>query len=93
MKVAIPEIVTTTPTILSSVSSSPKTQAEMVIVVTSLKIPAIDSGTDPARWMMLVVRIGVVGNDDAHKYSLATMEKARPPGKRITPTVCSALPP
>lgn len=42
-----------TPMMLSSVSWSPKTMAEMEMVVTSLKIPAIDNGMIPARWMML----------------------------------------
>lgn len=48
-----PQTVMTTPMMFSSVSWSPKTQAEMEMVVTSLKIPAIDIGTDPARCMML----------------------------------------
>lgn len=46
----------TTPITLSCVSWSPNTQAENVIVVTSLKIPAMDSGTEPERWMILLVR-------------------------------------
>ena len=35
------------------VSSSPKNHAEIVMVETSLAIPAIDMGTTPARWMIL----------------------------------------
>jgi len=42
-----------TPRIFKGVSSSPNTHAETVIVVTSLKIPAILIGTTPARLMIL----------------------------------------
>jgi hypothetical protein len=42
-----------TPMMLSGVSLSWKTTAEIEIVVTSFAIPAIDIGTTPARWMML----------------------------------------
>jgi hypothetical protein len=48
-----PDTVMTTPTMLRGVSSSPKNQDDMVIVVTSFAIPAIDVGTIPARLMML----------------------------------------
>lgn len=51
----IPQMVTTTPKMLSFVSSSPKTQADTVIVDTSLKIPAIESGTIPALCMILII--------------------------------------
>lgn len=52
-----PQMVIATPVMLSGESSSPKTQAEMVIVVTSFAMPAIDMGTTPARRMMLYTRI------------------------------------
>lgn len=48
-----PEVAILTPVIFSGVSSSPKTQAEMVMVATSFAIPAIDMGTTPMRWRML----------------------------------------
>lgn len=38
---------------LSGVRLSPKIAAEMLIVVTSFAMPAIDMGTTPARWMIL----------------------------------------
>lgn len=46
-------MVIATPTIFRGVKISPKNQAEMDIVVTSLAIPAMDIGTTPTRWMML----------------------------------------
>jgi hypothetical protein len=48
-----PMVVIPTPRIFKDASSSPKTQAETVIVMTSLKIPAILIGTTPARLMIL----------------------------------------
>lgn len=53
VKTSVPQAVIATPVTLSGVSSSPKSHAETVIVVTSLAIPAIDMGTTPARCMML----------------------------------------
>jgi len=44
-----------TPIMLTSVNWSPKTIADIEIVVTSLKIPAIDKGMIPALWMILHV--------------------------------------
>lgn len=48
-----PQIVMPTPVMLRGVSSSPKTAAEIEIVVTSFAMPAIDIGTMPARRRML----------------------------------------
>jgi hypothetical protein len=45
----VPHIVMATPVMFKGVSSSPKNQAEIVIVVTSFAMPAIDIGTTPAR--------------------------------------------
>lgn len=52
-----PHAVIATPVMLSGVNSSPKNQAEIVIVVTSLAMPAIDIGTTPARWIILARNI------------------------------------
>lgn len=49
----LPQIVTATPVMFKGVSTSPKNQAEIVIVETSFAMPAIDIGTTPARWMIL----------------------------------------
>lgn len=49
----VPEMAILTPVMFKGVSSSPKTQAETVMVATSFAIPAIDMGTTPMRWMML----------------------------------------
>ena len=48
-----PQIVTAAPTMFKGVSSSPKNHAEMVMVETSLAMPAMDMGTTPARCMIL----------------------------------------
>ena len=97
-----PPIVITTPTSLIGESWSAKTQDEMVIVDTSLKMPAIESGTIPARCMMLVrgkrpsARLALVPGvltAETYKYSLATIENANVPGKRMKPVVCTALNP
>lgn len=48
-----PEMAILTPVMFKGVSSSPKTQAETVMVATSFAIPAIDMGTTPMRWMIL----------------------------------------
>ena len=42
-----------TPVIFSGVRTSPKNQADMVMVETSFAMPAIDMGTTPARCMIL----------------------------------------
>lgn len=44
-----PQTVIATPVIFTGVNSSPKNQAEIVMVETSLAIPAMDIGRTPAR--------------------------------------------
>ena len=44
-----PQVVMTTPVIFKGDNSSPKNQADTVIVVTSFAMPAIDMGTTPVR--------------------------------------------
>jgi hypothetical protein len=67
--------------------------ADIEIVVTSLKIPAIDRGMIPALWMILHVSQGVPPSRwMTNKYSLATIENARLPGKMMASTVNSPLP-
>jgi len=66
------------------------------MVETSLKIPAIDMGTEPARLMMLNPNSPISKANDsvpksAHKYSLATIANANAPGKMMTPVVMTAL--
>jgi len=46
-----------TPTAFNNVSLSPKNHDEIIIVDTSFPMPAIDIGTTPARWMMLIQTI------------------------------------
>jgi hypothetical protein len=48
-----PHMVIPTPRMFSGVSSSPNSQAEIEMVVTSFAIPAMDMGTTPARRRML----------------------------------------
>jgi len=81
-----------TPIMLTSVNWSPKTIADIEMVVTSLKIPAIDKGMIPALWMILHISHHHKNPVITHKYSLATMENARLPGKMIASTVKIPLP-
>jgi len=81
-----------TPIMLTSVNWSPKTIADIEIVVTSLKIPAIERGMIPALWMILHISHHRYNSAITYKYSLATMENARLPGKMIANTVKIPLP-